>query len=265
MNQEITQAPTEEPFKNKNNINWINIIAIIFLFCIPPLGIILMWILTKWSKKIKIIITTIFILLIIIPFLGIFLNLSLSSLNYSKEKEKDVIVQTGMKQIQAIAEIIYKEEGSYVNVNCDHPKLSPLCNEINKTARFFSRDIKFFSSTTAYCAYADEPVSGYSICINNKFFRGGIPIPVEFCKEGIFFCTLSEFSQTSKGQSCINSGGEIDLNFCCSEFENFSNLCQNPCVLKFVEGGCSINNFYENINCDCGDNKCFNGAECISK
>jgi hypothetical protein len=58
-------------------------------------------------------------------------------------------------------------------------------------------------------------------------------------------------------KACINSGGTITTGLCCKSTGDFPNLCLiGPC-------GCSPENSHQVKICDCGEDKCFNGGECL--
>ena len=64
---------------------------------------------------------------------------------------------------------------------------------------------------------------------------------------------------TEKEEACINSGGEVRTSLCCESTEDYPNLCLiGPC-------GCSSDNSHEVKICDCGDDKCFDGNECVAQ
>ena len=61
-----------------------------------------------------------------------------------------------------------------------------------------------------------------------------------------------------KEEACINSGGEVRTSPCCKATSDFPNLCLiGPC-------GCSPDNSHEVKICDCGEDKCFDGNECVA-
>lgn len=65
--------------------------------------------------------------------------------------------------------------------------------------------------------------------------------------------------KTEKNQEleCIKSGGEIKTSFCCLSTGDFPNLCLIGAC------GCASENSKEVKICDCGENNCFNGIECV--
>ena len=69
--------------------------------------------------------------------------------------------------------------------------------------------------------------------------------------EGVF--------EESKEEACLSSGGQVTTSLCCELTEDYPNLCLiGPC-------GCSPEDSHEVKICDCGEDKCFNGSECVSQ
>ncbi|PIR72356.1 MAG: hypothetical protein COU42_01690 [Candidatus Nealsonbacteria bacterium CG10_big_fil_rev_8_21_14_0_10_36_24] len=62
-----------------------------------------------------------------------------------------------------------------------------------------------------------------------------------------------------KEKLCIDSGGTASTSLCCKEVSDFPNLCLIGAC------GCSPENSHEIKTCDCGEEKCFNGKECVVK
>lgn len=71
-------------------------------------------------------------------------------------------------------------------------------------------------------------------------------------EEGSFATLLTE-----KEQACLNSGGTISTSQCCALTSDFPNLCAIGAC------GCSPENSHQVKICDCGQDKCFNGNECV--
>ena len=64
---------------------------------------------------------------------------------------------------------------------------------------------------------------------------------------------------TEKEQACVDSGGTATTSMCCENTDDFPNLCLiGPC-------GCSPENSHEVKICDCGEDRCFNGNECVAQ
>jgi hypothetical protein len=63
-----------------------------------------------------------------------------------------------------------------------------------------------------------------------------------------------------KGQketACINSGGTVSTSLCCQSVSDFPNLCLIGAC------GCSSENSHEVKICNCPENECFNGNQCV--
>jgi len=62
-----------------------------------------------------------------------------------------------------------------------------------------------------------------------------------------------------KSQSCVEKGGSVSTALCCQSTGDFPNLCLVGAC------GCSPENSHEVKVCNCGENECWNGKECISR
>ncbi len=61
-----------------------------------------------------------------------------------------------------------------------------------------------------------------------------------------------------KEEACLYSGGTVATALCCQSTSDFPNLCiVGAC-------GCSPDNSHEIKICDCGQDRCFNGEECVA-
>ena len=60
-------------------------------------------------------------------------------------------------------------------------------------------------------------------------------------------------------QSCLISGGSIKTSSCCLSVEDFPNTCLIGAC------GCSLENSHQVKTCDCGEEKCWDGRECVSR
>jgi len=83
-----------------------------------------------------------------------------------------------------------------------------------------------------------------------------IGVTRQFALEGV---TLKEVTseESKKEQSCLLSGGTIEASLCCASTSDFPNLCLIGAC------GCSPTNSHQVKKCNCGEDKCFNGTECI--
>ncbi|MFH1234592.1 MAG: hypothetical protein V1493_03180, partial [Candidatus Diapherotrites archaeon] len=59
--------------------------------------------------------------------------------------------------------------------------------------------------------------------------------------------------------ACTESGGTAITSLCCTSTGDFP----NSCLLGAC--GCGPGDSHEVETCDCGENKCFNGKECIAQ
>ncbi|MFH0859479.1 MAG: peptidoglycan-binding protein [Patescibacteria group bacterium] len=76
----------------------------------------------------------------------------------------------------------------------------------------------------------------------------------EISEEGTF-TTLSEVS--IKEQACIDSGGTVGTAMCCLAISDFPDTCLVGAC------GCAIENSHEVKICNCEQDKCFDGNECV--
>lgn len=83
-----------------------------------------------------------------------------------------------------------------------------------------------------------------------------IGITKQFVLEGT---TLKDVTpeEAKKEQSCLLSGGTIGTSLCCTSTSDFPNLCLIGAC------GCSPANSHQVKVCNCEENKCFNGNECM--
>ena len=56
---------------------------------------------------------------------------------------------------------------------------------------------------------------------------------------------------------CLKSGGQLTTSLCCKSTEDYPNLCLIGAC------GCSPEHSHQVKICDCGEDKCFNGTECV--
>ncbi len=113
MNQEqTTSTPASLPSQQPNQQKIINVITIITLIFFWPVGLILMWLLTSWRKKTKIIIT-IAIMLIVILLVGVQVWLTTSSLGEARKAARDAMRKADMRMIATAQEMYYGEDWRY--------------------------------------------------------------------------------------------------------------------------------------------------------
>lgn len=102
--------------------------------------------------------------LLLLPILGILASIVLVSTGGARDKAKDAMVQASMSQIRPLVEMIYDEANSYAGVNCLHPQIAILCNDI-KNAR--GEKPVIYSSSKNYCAYVKLSTGEY-FCIDSS-------------------------------------------------------------------------------------------------
>lgn len=88
------------------------IVALIFA---TPIGIILMWTITKWSKKLKWLLTVLLLILPVITILGMVAVVVLSSINPSAQIERGqaTALRSDVEQIMTAADRYQSENGSF--------------------------------------------------------------------------------------------------------------------------------------------------------
>jgi len=117
---------------------------------------------------------------------------------------------------------------------------------------YFEKDGKYY-----FIEFLDNKVS-----IANKALEEGkeIPVFIDNCW-GYFDQMLYTFrfieEETAKEQACINFGGTVTTASCCKSMGDFPNSCLIGAC------GCSPDNSHQVKTCDCGENKCFDGTQCI--
>jgi len=65
-------------------------------------------------------------------------------------------------------------------------------------------------------------------------------------------------SKTKKEKSCLNSGGIVTMSLCCESSSDFPNTCLIGAC------GCSPTDSHQIKICDCGEDKCFDGEQCVN-
>src|SRR3989344_2868414 len=87
-------------------------IVLIFLILFPIIGLILMWAITQWDKKVKLIVTAVIVLipLLVIAFLSLVVT---TSLNSAREDAQDARKDIDVRQILIAQELYYGQHGQY--------------------------------------------------------------------------------------------------------------------------------------------------------
>ncbi len=198
----------------------INIITIVCLIVFPPIGLILMWLLSDWRKKIKIIITAV-IILIAISFIGFYIRqvVILKSLYKElkepiEEERKDEKVITRMEGIQReLYEMLIEAHfGSnvYTNISCDHPRIKSFCEGIENLVGVKPT---VYSTPNRYCAYIKLPSGKYN-CIDNVLQDFSVTMPENpsspgHCDGITFVCQEEKEEKTDTGINIVSpAGGE---------------------------------------------------------
>lgn len=158
-------APSHPSLKEgKKKTEWKDIPVIIIYIAVLIIGLILMWLLERWSKRAKIIFTGVVLMIYVISVpIGWILVTQIRE-KFEQLEKKEFEIETKMREIGMAAEIIYDEEGSYRNVNCDHPYLASLCSYL--TEKTGARPI-LYSFLDKYCGYI-KLAGGKYFCLEGK-------------------------------------------------------------------------------------------------
>lgn len=65
--------------------------------------------------------------------------------------------------------------------------------------------------------------------------------------------------ENGKQKACLDSGGTVETGTCCQSAGDFPNSCLIGAC------GCAPANSHPVKICDCGQEKCFNGASCVER
>lgn len=187
MDQEsINQSPLQS-FNEKKEANWQNIISLVFLVFFPLFGLILMWLLASWSRKIKVIITVVYL----IPLIFIIIVVC-TSLGTTRTKANEVRVITTLSFFRAAAALIYEAEKSYINFNCDYKSsLVDVASGCEDIERIIGKKPIFHSSSDAFCVYVKLPSKKYA-CLDStgRFNKAVTTFPGQhgYCDGITFIC-----------------------------------------------------------------------------
>jgi|GEM_PF-2523183 len=179
----LPQAPA--PQKGKT---WKTVLTIVFLVLFWPIGLILIWTIAPWRRKIKIIVTLAFVAVTLVLLIGgILLSSFLFELLGRNEVVNDAYIKGKMVQIRAAAELHYFQEESYSGANCLHPEISPFCNDIKER---MDEEPTIHVAPGAYCLYI-KLVSGEYFCIDGGplIYEGSVnPGEAGYCDGQTFVC-----------------------------------------------------------------------------
>lgn len=132
-------------------------VSVVFLVLLPIVGLILMWTIANWSKKVKIIIT-VALLLPIIAIGGILSSIVLVSMGGAREAARDAVRKADMRQIVTAQELYYMDSNQYYQ-SVNYPINIPGAFEFEmpmdpKTEGPYSW-IDNAGNNQKFCAYAD--------------------------------------------------------------------------------------------------------------
>jgi len=176
---DINQQPEQK------NGDWKNIIAIIFLVIFTPLGLILMWAIADWTKKVKVVITIILLLPIL---LVVFLmsTITVTSFQGASSRASDSRIISAIAMSRTKMTFLKANEGSLVDFNCQHIEMKELCNEVKGQGSEL-RVVKNSSGSEA-CVYAKmQSEENQWYCADNKGGAGWVredPNNNGYCAEG---------------------------------------------------------------------------------
>ena len=169
-------------------IIWWDFVIFVAPLALLILGVVAMWFLTSWSKEIKIILT---LLIIIIPSI-IISSLTWTLLTRFKESSEKARILVKMKEVQSMAETVYREEKSYANFDCNYNKeVKKLCKEIEEIV---GSNPTIHQSEDEYCVYI-KIGSGKYFCIDSTGFADRItvnPGQENYCDGITFACSKKE-------------------------------------------------------------------------
>lgn len=174
-------SPCPSPVGAQKQGEWKNFVAILLLIFLPPIGLVAMWSFAIWSKRTKIIITAIVLILSAVS-LGIIFN------DYKEisNKTDDSKIVSAISEARTVMLNIYKDDSDYKNFNCQHPDMSSLCQQavegggaINITKDTTSKNVCVWSPVYAkpnywYCADSDGRAG----------FTTTNPAGIGYCRDG---------------------------------------------------------------------------------
>ena len=129
QNQPLTNSTSQMPPPPKK---WTakEIITVIFLVLIPIVGLILMWAIANWSKKVKIIITVILLVVTITIIVIVFSLTTTSVLKEARHSAMDARIRTGLAQTRSAAEMYYRDQGDTYSGLCENLEVEMLLKDI---------------------------------------------------------------------------------------------------------------------------------------
>jgi hypothetical protein len=143
--------------------------------------------LSKFSRIVsKILIFIISLILIVLVVNGV--QKAIDRANFRKRAGPHV--QADMAQIRSIAEMIYDDDKSYINVSCNNDKynLKEICSDIEKYAE---TKVIMNTSENEYCAYVELKALGEWACMDSSGWNSRNtknPATSGFCSGQTFTC-----------------------------------------------------------------------------
>lgn len=156
MEFQTPMSSQQGEFDQRKRAELKNIIILLALVFISPIGLILMWAFATWSKTIKMIVT--FLILLPLILLG---SVILSSMDKAGKRADSAKVVVTINEMAMATEVIYATENSYSEVSCTHPSLISFCSTIVSVT---GKESVIHSSPDKYCIFSELP-SGDYCCI----------------------------------------------------------------------------------------------------
>ena len=174
MEQQNSYAQPNPPQANHNGDSTVkNLLTIIILVIAPPIGILVMWFVASWSKKTKLVITGVWLLIIAAAIGLISLSVS-SSLSSAQNTASEARLRADFSQLRIVFELLDIEENRPTIITCQtNSNLSSICDDIEKITG--SKPTLHMSSTDGfseeYCGYV-RTASGDYYCADSTTRSG---------------------------------------------------------------------------------------------
>lgn len=128
-------------------------LTLIFLIFLPVVGLILTWTITNWSKKAKIIVTIIFLLLPAVAIIGILSTITLVSLGGARDNAKDARITADINMINLAQEFYYAQNYRYFTSTYLPEKIDSFA--MPETAEGYGYEwVNNLSDDQKFCVYA---------------------------------------------------------------------------------------------------------------
>jgi len=176
---DINQQPEQK------NGDWKNVIAIIFLVVFTPLGLILMWAIADWTKKVKVITTVLLLLssLLVVILVSI---MAVTSFKGASSKASDARIISALAMSRTKMTFFKSTEGSLEYFDCQHAEMQELCDEV-KSQESALKIVKN-SSGSEGCIYAKmQSEENQWYCADSKGRAGQVTVDPgsnSYCVEG---------------------------------------------------------------------------------